>query len=471
MSYELEDLRDLLTGLLHCPASCLVDSLGVAGLLELLRTKGLWLAAVRYGYVYGALSGGSVPHHKHSLPPRPIRITVKTFTITSQPCPPPSVATERTAANLTVLNKAGKLWSKASLERAAALFEREWSAIVPENSNTDGQAMHHAGGAVRHVYAPNDAISAFGEMLIARMSSNLDEAICETLPVEADIGSHAQAWRAFVESAVKAFTSHDLLHATRQLLHYAKGSFGLVTSHSLECHEAVVIAARGQTMSIACYPEQGLCLWGSEAAATKVAMGTGINSGHLSYGSDKGASNPASEHELGWFTRAIPSLFKSSATKIGPSSAGISEKKRRKSSLAWSLSVVPEAVKIRRKSSLAASLSVVPEAVMNRRKSSRASLSVVAEAVKNRRKSSLFTSSSPEATTNSQKGRKRSRRASVGRGSVTIPKVKTGSFMAEQPTIQEIVQNSPRGDDLKFDDFHQLKNNSFRLDLDDVPTL
>ena len=59
MTYELGDVRDLLTAVLHCPPECTVDSLGVAGLLELLRTQGLWVASVRYGYVFGALAGGT----------------------------------------------------------------------------------------------------------------------------------------------------------------------------------------------------------------------------------------------------------------------------------------------------------------------------------------------------------------------------------------------------------------------------
>ena len=229
------------------------------------------------------------------------------------------------ADNLAVLNKAGKLWSKASLSRATALFEREWSALVRESS-VDGHgrvAMGKPEGAVRHMaceggHAQDDAISALSERMIARMST-LDEvsyeAIRETLPPEADIGyCHAAAWRSFVASAVEAFTSLDLLHATRQLLEKAKGSFGLVMSHSLECQESVVIAARGQGMSIACYPQQGLVLWGSEVSATKVAMGTAINSSLLRNG--EGASKPTSKHGL----RTSPP----GKVKIGPSFADIS---------------------------------------------------------------------------------------------------------------------------------------------------
>ena len=64
-----------------------------------------------------------------------------------------------------------------------------------------------------------------------------------------------------------------LLSAGRQLLGGAQGSFGLVLSHSLDCTRDLVVAARGQTMSIAFYPQSGLVAFGSESAATKVGMG------------------------------------------------------------------------------------------------------------------------------------------------------------------------------------------------------
>ena len=62
----------------------------------------------------------------------------------------------------------------------------------------------------------------------------------------------------------------------------AKGSFGLVISHSLDSSNEVVVAARGQTMAIAFYPQMGCALFGSEATATKVGMGYAIDGNLLS---------------------------------------------------------------------------------------------------------------------------------------------------------------------------------------------
>ena len=152
--------------------------------------------------------------------------------------------------------------------------------------------------------AIDEPLERLAEPFVQRMNEVLrtvDKKLLESLP--ADVGDRAEAWRRLVASAVKAFTSMDLLRATRQLLANAKGSFGLVTSHSLESDEAVVVAARGQTMSIACYPQQGLVLFGSEVAATKVAMGTAINSSLLggeTYDPAMDASNRG-----GWLSNAL----------------------------------------------------------------------------------------------------------------------------------------------------------------------
>ena len=84
----------------------------------------------------------------------------------------------------------------------------------------------------------------------------------------------ATAAKALVRVAVRAFFEQDLLAAARQLLANAIGSFGLVLSTSLDAPNELVVAARGQTMSIAFYPKLGCFLFGSESAATKAAMMT-----------------------------------------------------------------------------------------------------------------------------------------------------------------------------------------------------
>ena len=66
--YAIADLQLLLVRLLGHPIPSDVDSACVAGLLDMLRTKGVWLASVRYGYLFGALStAGSLHGRSHEL--------------------------------------------------------------------------------------------------------------------------------------------------------------------------------------------------------------------------------------------------------------------------------------------------------------------------------------------------------------------------------------------------------------------
>ena len=80
-----------------------------------------------------------------------------------------------------------------------------------------------------------------------------------------------QAACALVTEAVTSFLHQDLLQASLRLMEGARGSFGLCLSHSLDADSDFVVAARGQTMSVAFYPSQHLVTFGSEAAACKVS--------------------------------------------------------------------------------------------------------------------------------------------------------------------------------------------------------
>ena len=80
-----------LEAFLHSSLPAGVDSMGVAGLADLLRTRGLWFASVRYGYVFGGLKG---------------------------------------AGNLAELAANKGLWSKPVLTEVAAEFEAAWAEVV-----------------------------------------------------------------------------------------------------------------------------------------------------------------------------------------------------------------------------------------------------------------------------------------------------------------------------------------------------
>mmetsp|Transcript_30276 Transcript_30276/g.93696 ORF Transcript_30276/g.93696 Transcript_30276/m.93696 type:complete len:670 (+) Transcript_30276:129-2138(+) len=78
---------------------------------------------------------------------------------------------------------------------------------------------------------------------------------------------------AVARAAVDGFFDNDLLRTAVIFLEGAKGSFGLCLTNSLDAHRQLVVAARGQTVSVAAYPAEGMILFTSEQAAAKAAVG------------------------------------------------------------------------------------------------------------------------------------------------------------------------------------------------------
>jgi hypothetical protein len=361
ITYDLSDIQAILCALLHTALPAGVDSMCVAGLLEIHRAKGLWRASVRYGYVYGALS---------------------------------------VADNLRELVQSNALWSKATLDQCVGCFETAWEAALDQVKSRAADALSQASGVTKSArgasatpYAPaapptppatlsksgsaaalasserrgcrartapsaaeassssaeldiemqtettaavgmepagpgvthangeasliagapardledllawrisshdelDDAESAMPHipastatetaklsarkllaratpLFVAQITSTLLAAEWLSFPPTVDAAGRSDAIHALVTSALNAFLHMDLLAATRQLLAGAKGSFGLVLSHSLDVADQLIVAARGQTMAISFYPQLGLVLFGSEAAATKARI-------------------------------------------------------------------------------------------------------------------------------------------------------------------------------------------------------
>ena len=248
---QVDELQLLLPRLLHSPLPSAVDSVCLAGLVDLLRTKGLWYHSLRYGYVFGAL--------KQAGP------------LLDAPLP-----------------------SRAALESLAAILEREWVVLLAARGLLNGEpprvarraaaaaaprarAAHGRRGHRRRRARPRAKAAAGDdeEALTASLLLEL-EGIVTPLVARRRRGSvcHRCGGGVFdVRHALAAFAANDLEAAAMELMRHAKGSFGLVISHALDATSGVVVAARGQTLSIAVYPQRGMVLFGSEAAATKAAMG------------------------------------------------------------------------------------------------------------------------------------------------------------------------------------------------------
>ena len=212
--YPLEDVFAILERVLHQKPSATVDSMGVAGLLDLLRTKGMWFQSVRYAYLVGGLTH---------------------------------------AGNLTSDDVLPHMWSPATLDAIVGEFETQWRQVAGGATASTRQAMLDA-------------------MLAAapKIDFKLPPKAAKVNDPEhgGESGVHL-----LVRAAVDAFFDQDLYAAAKELLAHAEGSFGLCLSTSVDAANEVVIAARGQTMSIAFWPKLGVLTWGSEAAATKTGLG------------------------------------------------------------------------------------------------------------------------------------------------------------------------------------------------------
>ena len=216
--YPLDDVFTILERFLGQKKPAPVDSAGVAGLLDLLRCQGMWLASVRYGYVFGGLA---------------------------------------TAGNL--IAQMENLWTPKTLERVTAAFEKTWESVV-------------AAGAEPSRAGPPNALQ---HTMLNKMLDQLPDLALDLPPSRqmSEEDDPAKAAEALVRTAVEAFFTQDLLAAGEQLLANAEGSFGLVLSTSIDASREIVVAARGQTMSVAFYPRLGCFTFGSESSATKAGLG------------------------------------------------------------------------------------------------------------------------------------------------------------------------------------------------------
>ncbi len=246
---HLGDIQGLLEQLLGQAMPSDVDSAAVAGLLDLLRCKGLWMASVRYGYVFGALATAG------------------------------SLGGERI----------GQLAEPVDLQALADLCAHEWETLMREMEQTD--SILRLERLLSNVRSESELLSFYHEAIRKRLLKRWESGFTlfrgegdrealrafETPPLPG-VQDRKGAMLRLVETACMAFLYGDLLRAALELLGGADGSFGLVLSHSLDADRDVVFASRGQTMSVSFYPSLGCIAFGSEAAATKACMG--MSHGH-----------------------------------------------------------------------------------------------------------------------------------------------------------------------------------------------
>ena len=220
-TYELDAIQKWLEIATGYGKPSTVDSAAIAGMIDLIRTKGSFALSVRYVVCLG-------------------------------------FPTSQIHEDVLDIN----LPSSRQYEKIGKVFEDALQVFLTESPY------------------PMDMISKDAEKredLVRKVASKLASDECRygaLVPLNPFLGSEEQGSGIynFVVATISAFFDNDLLNSVRILMTNAKGSFGLCVVSSLDSHRQMCFAARGQTMSVAFYPKKHVILYGSEQAAVKAAM-------------------------------------------------------------------------------------------------------------------------------------------------------------------------------------------------------
>ena len=226
----VSDVGLWLERVLHTPNDTKGDSPKVAGCMDLFRVQGRWAAAARLAY---------------------LRVICKDVNDVCGGEPLTKSATNTFPPSTT--------W-----EDWASFFEVYWQQhrenVIKVLAKSDGQHRYKIDLQGEHQMV---------EAILLAMSKSTDLH-------DADVSIPPVSWserdlRAFIHHSVRGFLRADLYAAMTEVLSKAHGSFGLQVHCTLE-PGVVVIASKGQPMSLAFDPKRPLCLFGSEAEAVAVPV-------------------------------------------------------------------------------------------------------------------------------------------------------------------------------------------------------
>jgi hypothetical protein len=197
---------------LHTPNATKGDSPKIAGMMDLLVTKGMWYPSVRLAYQQA------------------IATSIEDAFDEQQP----TAAAPNTAPSDRDLNTWAEIFKN--------FLTLEWFGSEPFNS-------------CKINHASLKSSICFQEHLVQALkshSSTINWSELQTIN--------------FIQSAIGAFIENDLYRATQIFISQAQGSFGLVTTSTLKESE-IVICAKGQPMTVGLNMSQGYILYASEPAA------------------------------------------------------------------------------------------------------------------------------------------------------------------------------------------------------------
>jgi hypothetical protein len=215
---------------LHVSNNCRGDSPKVAGCMDLLRVQGRWAPSARLAWLRCVSSASTDVSGGAQL--------------------------SKSAPNTFPSPEYWDTWG--------AIFEEIWPSHI-NNIIIIINAPQKFDIKKKHTYnIDHDAVDQF------------EVAVVKHLQSDGSKGLRIEQWsllklRSFVHHTIRGFLHGDLYNAMTELLSRADGSFGLQAHCTLE-PGVVVIASKGQPMSIAFDPARAIVLFASEAEALAVPV-------------------------------------------------------------------------------------------------------------------------------------------------------------------------------------------------------
>ena len=251
----VDDVGLWLERVLHCPNSLRGDSPKIAGCMDLLRVQGRWAAAARLAYLRLLRSPSDVSGGE-------------TLTKTSR----------NTFPGPAYWNRWAEFFEAFWLEHKNNVIRLgEWEDILagPRTYSINAEA---------EAQLIDCLVNAFDSAVSQRSNAGPVSELSRHSYDSLSSSQHASAalfmkeWaaadiRSFCASAVEGFLRYDVYNAVIEFLSRAEGSFGLQVHSSLEVG-VVVIASKGQPMSLAFDHDLPVVLYGSEAEAVAVPVDT-----------------------------------------------------------------------------------------------------------------------------------------------------------------------------------------------------
>ena len=299
--YETGDVQGWLERVTETPMPASVDSAAIAGIMDIQRCQGCWPLAVRFGFHFGIRHVGihyDVPKFAEfvevakvfdkafqdvlrSFPADLLKSSTDNIAFQTLEGPLDSSVTSTTARSARS-SQVSTADLDVSVDGGTAYTEGDNKSKFSPTPRLDRSQSKMVRGSRRPTDPLYQSGTRHGErmtwwQLAASRRQDVKAAVVEAFAATEARGVFnldvEDGLNTFVDAVVNAFFDNDLFHTTRRFLTSARGSFGLAITSSLDAARQMVVAARGQTISVAFYPKLGLVLYGSEQAAVKAGLG------------------------------------------------------------------------------------------------------------------------------------------------------------------------------------------------------